>query len=60
MESENLIEIVAKLKSDNEQMKRIINSLMNALSVFEEEYKSITPIITNVKELLTEIEKDDK
>jgi len=60
MEAEKLIEIVTKLKSDNEQMKQMIEHLTTCLSVFEEEYKSVTPIITNVKELLTEIENDDK
>jgi len=60
MEAEKLIKIVGKLKSDNEQMKRIINSLMNALSVFESEYKAVTPIITRAKELLTKIENNDK
>jgi hypothetical protein len=60
MEAEKLIEIVAKLKSDNEQMKLMIEHLTTCLSIFEEEYKSVTPIVTNAKELLIEIENDDK
>jgi hypothetical protein len=60
MEAEKLIEIVAKIKSDNEQMKLMIEHLSTCLSVFESEYKSVTPIINNAKKLLTEIENDDK
>jgi hypothetical protein len=57
MEAEKLIEIVTKLKSDNEQMKLMIKHLTTCLSVFESEYKSVTPIITNANKLLTEINK---
>jgi len=60
MESEKLIEIIGKLKDDNERMKRMINHLTTCLSAFESEYKSLILIINRAKELLTEIEKDDK
>jgi hypothetical protein len=57
MEPGKLIEIVAKLKSDNEQMKLMIEHLSTCLSAFESEYKSVTPIINHAKELLNQIEK---
>jgi hypothetical protein len=60
MEAEKLIEVITKLKSDNEQMKRMIEHLTTCLSIFEEEYKAVTPIINHAKKLLTEIENDDK
>lgn len=55
METEKLIEVITKLKSDNEQMKQMIEHLTTCLSVFEDEYKSVTPIVTNAKELLKKL-----
>lgn len=57
MKAEELIEVITKLKYDNEQMKLMIEHLLTCLSAFESEYKSVTPIINHAKELLTEIEK---